>query len=130
MQRNSTGDAARALQRNVQTIQTVLAQRAFHCRLHTQKNAERSVRSWITADIASGIRQARNELRASGDFDHVGNAHADILGSNVATAEMLDSLAEGMELIRRFRSFRVGEDHGLAAAEWHANHRVLVAHAA
>ena len=53
VERNAGGDAARALQRDVQPIDTVLAERAADRRLEAQEHAERRVRARVAADIAA-----------------------------------------------------------------------------
>ena len=87
--------------RDVQPVDAVLAERALHRGLDAEEHAERRVRPGIAADagLSSGGRPATN-LRLAADLDHVGDAHADVLGGDVAAAELVDRLAERGEQLR------------------------------
>ena len=130
MHRNAGGDAARALQRDVQPRHAVLAQRALDRRLDAEEHAQRRVRPGIAADRAALGRETGNEAGLAADFDHVGNAHPDVFGSDVAATKRIDRATVSGEQFGRLGEVFAGEQHGLAAAQWQARHRVLVAHPA
>jgi hypothetical protein len=110
--------------------EAVLAERALHRRLDAEEDAVAGVRPGIAADRALGDRQAGDVAGLLRDRDHVGDAHPDILGGDVAAAEPLDGAAVGGEHLGRLGAVLVGEDHRLAAAERQAGHGVLEAHPA
>jgi hypothetical protein len=61
---------------------------------------------------------------------HVVDVDADVFGGDVAAAQRFDELAERAEQRFALVLRRVADDHGLAAADVQARHRVLVGHAA
>ena len=124
------GDAARALDGDMEAGEAVLAERALHRRLDAQEDAVAGVRPGIAADRALGDGQAGDIFGLLRDRDHVGDVHPDILGGDVAAAQAGDRAAEGGEHLGRLGPGLVGEDHRLAAAQRQAGHGVLVAHPA
>ena len=77
------------------------------------------------------IGKAGDELGRARDLDHVGDAHADVLGGDVAAAKMRRPPCRTRAACRAsWCASCVGQDHRLAAAERQARHGVLVAHAA
>ena len=128
--RQPAGDAAGALDGDVQPVDGVLAERALHRRLEAEEHAERGMRAGIAADFARAFRRKPgDEAGLAAHLDHVGDAHADVLGGDVAAAEPVDGAAERGQQVGRLVLALIGEDHRLAAAQRQPGHGVLEAHA-
>ncbi len=126
-----SADAADALDRDMDALGAVAAEPLLDRGEHAQIYAERGERTRVATGFPARIdRQSRDIARMARDLDEVGNAHADILGSDVASAERFDFAAIGGEKFGRFFGARISQDHRLAAAHRQAGHRVLVAHPA
>ena len=69
------------------------------------------MRAGITTDVAATIRQTGDMVRRTSDLDHVNDAHADVLGGDVAAAEMVDRLAEDVEHVGGLVARFVGENY-------------------
>ena len=126
--RNARRDAAGALDGDVQPFDAVLAERALDRRLDPQERTQRGVRSRVASNTTF-VRKTGDIFGLAADLDHVGDAHADVLGGDVAAAQTVDRLAERGEQLRRLAALRRRQDHCLAAAERKPGHRILVAHA-
>ena len=64
----------------------------------------------IAADVAAFDRKPGDERRLPADLDHVGDAHADVFGGDVAAAQIVDRLAEACSIsgvLVRFSSARI-----------------------
>ena len=75
------------------------------------------MRPRIASDVLAFRGKPGDEAGVARDLDHVGDVHPDILGSDVAAAEMVDSSAERVQHVGRFLPRFFGEDHRLAAPE-------------
>ena len=74
-----------------------MPERALHRRLDAEEHPIAGVRPGIAADRAVGDRQAGDVFGLLRDRDHVGDAHPDILGGDIAAAQAVDGAAEGGE---------------------------------
>jgi hypothetical protein len=123
-------DASGALQRDVKPLEAVLPQRPFDRGLDAEEHAERCVGAWIATDVAGRVGEAGDIFRRTRDLDHVGDAHSDVFSGDIAAGKLLDGLAECVQQVGRLAAFCIGEDHGFAAAQRKARHRILVTHPA
>jgi hypothetical protein len=114
----------------VEAVDIVLAQLALDRRLDAQEHAQRCMRAGIAANLAFRDRQAGDIFGLPRHFDHVGDAHTDILGGDVAAAVGVHRLAESRQQLCALGPFLVCQNDALAAAQRQAGHGVFVAHAA
>jgi drug/metabolite transporter (DMT)-like permease len=128
--RYSAGDASRALDGDVETLERVLAERSADGRLDSEEDPVAGVRPGIAADGALPNRKPGDVSCVPGDADQIGNGDPDVLGGDVASAQPFDRPAVGVEHLGSLGSALVGEDHCLAAAQRKASHGVLEAHSA
>jgi hypothetical protein len=126
----AAGDAAGALDGDVETGEAGLAEAAAGGGADSEEDSVAGVRARIAADRAFGHRQAGDVAGLLRHLDEVGHADSDVFGGDVGAAQPLDGPAIGGEHLGGLGPGRVGEDHRLAAAEREAGHRILEAHAA
>src|SRR5205085_2587711 len=91
---------SRALERDVQAGEVILAECTLYRGLDPQEHAERSVRPWVTADVTATVRQAGDIVGRTRDLDHVRDIHPDVFGSHVTPPEPVDRLSEGVKEFR------------------------------
>ena len=80
------GDAARALDGDVEAGEIVLAELALHRGLDAEEDAVAGIGPGIAPCPAAGDRQAGNVARLLRDLDQVGDADPDILGGDIGAA--------------------------------------------
>ena len=128
--RDSAGDAAGALDREMEPGQCVLAECAADRGLDAEEHPERGMRPGVAPDLAARNREPGDEPGLLRDCDHVGDRHADVLGGDVIAGKPVDRAPERGDHLGSLGARGVGQDHRLATAERKPGHGILVAHPA
>jgi hypothetical protein len=121
-------DIAEALDGDANAGQFVPTHAMPDCGPDARKAAERGARRRI-AGAAEPLRQADHVVGYRLDLGHVVDIGADVLASNIAAAKPVDRASDAMQQGRRLLSLRIRDHDHLGAAERHARHRRLQAHA-
>jgi len=121
-------DRANAENGHSQPLQAVCAEFMFHRRLHAAPDAARREGRWIPPDAF--ILHARRIFGDRADHLQIGFGDAGIFRRVVKPFQAIDGAAESLQQLRRFILFRIGENHGLAAAERNAAQRIFERHPA
>ncbi len=129
----ATEEELRALEDSLlgdaQALEVGAAEAKFDRRPEAAKYAIGGDRRRIAA-AALACREAHDVAGLASDLVHVGNRRADILGDDIAAAEIFHEAPESVKQGFAFVAFRIADDHALSAARRQLRQRVLVAHRA
>ena len=123
-----SADRTDALHRNRAAVQVVRPEHAPGDFADAEIDALRGHRRRVAARCRAFV-EARHKARFLAHDCHVRNIHTDIFRRVIFPREALHGAAEGPEQFWRLAGSRIAPDHGLAAAQRNARHRILVAHA-
>ncbi len=119
---------ADTLDGNRQPVDGIATELEFDGCLDALEDTERRLWRRVATSVTGLCRQSGNVFRAACDDFHDFDTHADVFGGDVDAVQLLYELA--VSLVQRVAAFEIIRlhNHRLAAPEFEAGHRVLVAH--
>ncbi len=121
-------DVADSLDGHPQAIEILPVQAVTHGAAHGAENAPGSEGGRVAGGTFPA--EAADMLGGLCNHPHIGFARTGILGGDVVAVQRIDQPAHGAQQFRGLVATRVGDDHGLAAAQRQVGQRRLVGHAA